>query len=74
MTPPRPAPLAAPRTGTRPDDRALDEALDHIASLSARLLTLQRMHSAGRGLRRARCAGCGQAVPCPTLRLARGLP
>lgn len=56
------------------DDRALDEALDHIASLSGRLLTLQRMHSTARGRRRARCAGCGQPIPCPTLRLARGLP
>ena len=74
MTAPRTAPLAVRGTGTRSDDRALDEALDHIVSLSGRLLSLQRMHSAGRGLRQARCAGCGQAVPCPTLRLARGLP
>lgn len=67
-------------TAPRPpiEDRALDEALDHIASLSGRLLTLQRMHSAARrghrARQRVRCASCGQPVPCPTLRLARGLP
>jgi hypothetical protein len=54
------------------DDAALDEALAHIAALSGRLLVLQRLHRAGRGLRRGWCRDCGQRYPCPTLRFATG--
>lgn len=56
----------------RADDAALDEALAHIAALSGRLLVLQRLHRAGRGLRRGWCRDCGHRFPCPTLQFATG--
>lgn len=68
---PTACPTACP-TGSPLDDAALDEALAHIAALSGRLLGLQRLHRAGRGLRRAWCSGCGHRFPCPTLRFATG--
>ncbi len=64
----------APRTATVPDP-ALDEALEHIGALSERLWAVRRLHRPVHrrnlfGGRRVRCAGCGQALPCPTLTAA----
>lgn len=69
------------RTVSRSDsasipDSALDEALDHIGALAERLWAVRRLHVPQRGpgrfaTRRVRCAGCGQALPCPTLRATR---
>lgn len=74
------APPARPTRSTRPahahvaGDPALDEALDHIGDLAQRLWAVRRLHAPAprRGLlgRRVRCSGCGQALPCPTLRAA----
>ena len=60
---PTPAPTSAP-------DPALDEALERISDLAARLWAVRSAHRpVARGWRRthARCAECGQAVPCATL-------
>jgi len=59
------------RQGTA--DPALDEALAHIRELSTRLWEVRGAHRPARPsrLRRTpRCAGCGQLMPCPTLRAA----
>ena len=54
-------------------DPALDEALERISELAARLWAVRSAHRpAASGWRRAhpRCAECGQALPCATLQLA----
>ena len=64
---PTPLPTPAP-------DPALDEALERISDLAARLWAVRSAHRpVATGWRRAhtRCAGCGQPVPCATL-LAAG--
>jgi len=71
----------APRTATRPlaaaaapaPDPALDEALERISDLAARLWAVRSAHRPVTvGWRRSatRCAGCGQSVPCATLQAA----
>ncbi len=61
-------------------DPALDEAVDHIGALSERLWAVRRLHGPVRrrnlfGVPGVRCAGCGHALPCPTLRaVAPGRP
>ena len=60
---------AADATG----DPTLDEALDRISDLSARLWAVRLAHrpvAVGRLRRRCVCAGCGLPTPCPTLRAA----
>ena len=55
-------------------DPALDEALERISDLAARLWAVRSAHRpVATGWRRTqkRCAGCGQPVPCATL-LAAG--
>lgn len=59
---------APPRTVP---DLVLDEALDRISDLSARLWAVRSAHRpvvAGRLRRTVVCSGCGQPAPCPTLR------
>ena len=54
-------------------DPALDEALERISELAARLWAVRSAHRpvvAGWRRREARCAECGQALPCATLRAA----
>ena len=74
--PPSPAPLPTrlPLAPSAGPDPALDEALDHISDLAERLWAVRRLHPvvSTRTLfgRRRRCAGCGHAAPCPTLRAA----
>ena len=54
-------------------DPALDEALERISDLAGRLWRVRLAHrpvEVGWLRREVRCAGCGQAVPCPTLRAA----
>ena len=54
-------------------DPALDEALERISDLAARLWAVRSAHRpATSGWRRAhpRCAECGQALPCATLQAA----
>lgn len=60
---------AAPRSPARPAaDPALDDALEHIGALSERLWAVRRLHAPGRSwFGRVLCAGCGHALPCPTL-------
>ena len=73
--PARPSPRAlAPRTlAAAPapvPDPALDEALERISDLAARLWAVRSAHRpVATGWRRAhvRCAECGQPVPCATL-------
>jgi hypothetical protein len=74
--PARPRPVttapAAPAVPTA--DPALDEALERISDLAARLWAVRSAHRpVATGWRRSstRCAGCGQPVPCATL-LAAG--
>ena len=57
---------------TVPVDPALDEALERISDLAARLWAVRSAHRpVAVGWRRAtRCAECGQALPCTTLRAA----
>lgn len=57
----------APKTA----DPALDEALERISDLAARLWAVRSAHrplATGWLRRETRCAGCGQPVPCATLR------
>ncbi len=52
-------------------DPALDEALERISDLAARLWAVRSAHRpviVGWRRREPRCAECGQAVPCATLR------
>ncbi len=54
-------------------DPALDEALERISDLAARLWAVRSAHRPVTvGWRRSatRCAGCGQPVPCATLQAA----
>ena len=54
-------------------DPALDEALERISDLAARLWAVRSAHRpAASGWRRSavRCAECGQALPCATLQAA----
>ncbi len=54
-------------------DQALDDALARISDLAARLWAVRQAHRpqvAGWLRIRTRCAGCGQPVPCLTLRVA----
>ena len=54
-------------------DPALDEALERISDLAARLWAVRSAHRpVAVGWRRAhtRCAECGQPVPCATLQAA----
>ena len=54
-------------------DPALDEALERISDLAARLWAVRSAHRpATSGWRRShpRCAECGQALPCATLQAA----
>lgn len=63
-----------PAAGSSLADVALDDALARIRDLTGRLWEVRRVHQpvAVRSLRggRVRCAACGQACPCPTLRAA----
>ena len=60
-----------PATPSAPGpDPALDEALERISELSARLWAVRSAHrpvAVGWRRRETRCSGCGQPVPCPTL-------
>lgn len=61
---------ATPARAVPAADPALDEALAHIGALSERLWAVRRLHAPSRSRSwrgRVRCAGCGQALPCPTL-------
>ncbi len=71
----------APRPTTRPagralavaPDPALDEALERISDLAARLWAVRSAHRpVTSGWRRShpRCAECGQPAPCATLQAA----
>ena len=74
----RPAPrtLAAARTSaarTPAPDPALDEALERISDLAARLWAVRSAHrpvTVGWRRTHTRCAECGQSVPCATLQAA----
>ena len=65
---------APARTAVLTPDPALDEALERISDLAARLWAVRSAHrpvATGWRRSRTRCAGCGQAVPCAAL-LAAG--
>jgi len=52
-------------------DPALDDALARISDLAGRLWAVRQEHRpviVGWLRRQTRCAGCGQPVPCTTLR------
>ena len=73
----RPAPrtLSAARTpvSSPAPDPALDEALERISDLAARLWAVRSAHrpvTVGWRRTHTRCAGCGQPVPCATLQAA----
>jgi hypothetical protein len=54
-------------------DPALDEALERISDLAARLWAVRSAHrpvTVGWRRTATRCAECGQAVPCATLQAA----
>ena len=54
-------------------DSALDDALERIALLTARLHAVADLHVPRRTLLGARvCRSCAQAFPCPTSRVSRG--
>ncbi len=66
------APARSTSPTARPDP-ALDEALERISDLAARLWAVRSAHrpvSAGWRRTATRCAECGQAVPCATLQAA----
>lgn len=76
-----PSRTAAPRTlsAARPPmltpapDPALDEALERISDLAARLWAVRSAHrpvTVGWRRTHTRCAECGQPVPCATLQAA----
>lgn len=53
------------------DDPLLDEAVARISELAARLWAVRRTHqpqAVGWRRRQVRCAGCGESLPCATLR------
>lgn len=54
------------------DDPALDDALDRIAQLTARLHAVTDLHVPRRTLLGSRvCRACRRAAPCPTARATR---
>ena len=60
-------------TRTPAPDPALDEALERISDLAARLWAVRSAHrpvTVGWRRTSTRCAECGQAVPCATLQAA----
>ena len=62
-----------PASLTPAADPALDEALERISDLAARLWAVRSAHRpVTTGWRRThtRCAECGQPVPCATLQAA----
>jgi hypothetical protein len=70
---PRPASRTPGRTLTVAPDPALDEALERISDLAARLWAVRSAHRpVTSGWRRShpRCAECGQPAPCATLQAA----
>ncbi len=72
-TPRQPARTQPTRTLAAAPDPALDEALERISDLAARLWAVRSAHRpVTTGWRRAstRCAECGQALPCATLQAA----
>ena len=54
-------------------DGVLELAVLRVRELSERLWAVRAAHPAVRRLGRTRCAGCGHAHPCPTLRAAGGV-
>ena len=63
----------SPRTLSAAPDPALDEALERISDLAARLWAVRSAHrpvTVGWRRTATRCAECGQAVPCATLQAA----
>jgi hypothetical protein len=71
--PARQSPRTLSAAGTPAPDPALDEALERISDLAARLWAVRSAHRpVAVGWRRSqtRCAGCGQPVPCATLQAA----
>ena len=63
----------SPRTLTAAPDPALDEALERISDLAARLWAVRSAHrpvTVGWRRTATRCAECGQSVPCATLQAA----
>ena len=71
-----PRTLSAARTvpaRTPAPDPALDEALERISDLAARLWAVRSAHrpvTVGWRRTHTRCAECGQPVPCATLQAA----
>jgi len=54
-------------------DPALDDALDRIAQLSARLHAVSDLHVGRRTLLGAHvCRACSRPAPCPTAQASRG--
>lgn len=54
-------------------DPALDDALDRIAQLTARLHAVSDLHAPRRSLLRGHvCRACSRPAPCPTARASRG--
>ena len=71
LSPARDLPSAATPSPTT--DPALDEALERISDLAARLWAVRSAHRpVTSGWRRShpRCAECGQPAPCATLQAA----
>jgi hypothetical protein len=71
--PARQSPRTLSAASTPAPDPALDEALERISDLAARLWAVRSAHRpVAVGWRRSqtRCAGCGQPVPCATLQAA----
>ena len=70
----RPAPHRTLSAAPSPTaDPALDEALERISDLAARLWAVRSAHrpvTVGWRRSHTRCAGCGQPVPCATLQAA----
>ena len=63
----------SPRMLSAAPDPALDEALERISDLAARLWAVRSAHrpvTVGWRRTATRCAECGQAVPCATLQAA----
>lgn len=58
---------------TTQTDETLEQALDRISDLAARLWAVRSAHRpvvTGRLRRTVVCSGCGLPTPCPTLRAA----
>ena len=70
---PRTLSAARTSTSTPAPDPALDEALERISDLAARLWAVRSAHrpvTVGWRRSHTRCAECGQPVPCATLQAA----